>query len=323
MRFNQKALYLSLALTIAAGCGQKENPNQITASGTIEATDVNVPAKVPGQIVSLYIDEGTRIDSGSLIALEDHSNLDIQLREAQAAMDVAREQFALTQKGARVEDVKQAEAATAQAQANRKLAADELERTRNLERGNAATKQQLDDAENRFRVAESQLEQAEQNEEKLKHYSRPEEIGQASARMQQLEASRDAVRKNIDDSYITSPVTGIVTHKVLEQGELAASGATVATVTDLRWVYLMIYVTEEELPRIKLGDKVSVKVDGLPNKSFPGTVTYISPVAEFTPKDIQTKDDRVKLVFGVKVEIPNPSGELKKGLPADATVDLK
>ncbi|HWF43519.1 MAG TPA: efflux RND transporter periplasmic adaptor subunit [Candidatus Kapabacteria bacterium] len=323
MRFNQKVLYISLALAIIAGCGQKENPNQIVASGTIEATDVNVPAKVPGQIVSLYIDEGTRIDSGSLIALEDHSNLDIQLREAQAAMDAAREQFALTQKGARVEDVKQAEAATAQAQANRKLAADELERTRNLERGNAATKEQLEDAEDKFRVAQSQLEGAEQNEEKLKHYSRPEEIGQASARMQQLEASRDAVRKNIDDSYITSPVTGIVTHKVLQQGELATSGATVATVTDLRWVYLMIYVTEEELPRIKLGDRVSVKVDGLPNKSFPGTVTYISPVAEFTPKDIQTKDDRVKLVFGVKVEIPNPSGELKKGLPADATVFLK
>jgi HlyD family secretion protein len=85
----------------------------------------------------------------------------------------------------------------------------------------------------------------------------------------------------------------------------------------------MIYLTEEELPKIKLGQKVDVVVDGLPKKNFTGTVTYISPEAEFTPKDIQTKDDRVKLVFGVKVEIPNPTGELKKGLPADATVHIR
>lgn len=93
--------------------------------------------------------------------------------------------------------------------------------------------------------------------------------------------------------------------------------------TDLSSVYLMIYVTEEELPRIKLGQKVDVTVDGLPNKTFEGMVTNISPEAEFTPKNIQTKDDRVKLVFGVKVEIPNPTGDLKKGLPADATVHMK
>ena len=324
-RSRKQYLYSGIAVLMIGlfGCGQKKNPNQITASGTIEATDVNIPAKVPAQIVSLYVDEGTRVDSGSLIAVEDHSGPDIQLREAQAAVDAAHAQLTLTEKGARTEDIKQSEEAVQQAQANRKLAADELERTRNLEKGNAATKEQLDNAENKFRVAQSQLGSAEQNAEKLKHLSRPEEISQASSHVQQLEATRDAARKTIDDSYITSPVTGIVTHKVLEQGELAGAGATVATVTDLSHVYLMIYVTEEELPRIKLGDKVSVTVDGLPNKSFPGTVTYISPEAEFTPKNIQTKDDRVKLVFGVKVEIPNPTGELKKGLPADATVNLK
>ncbi len=316
--------YLTLLLAILlVSCSSKDNPNEITASGTIEATDVNVAAKVPAQIAVLYVDEGAKVDSGSLIALQDHSSLDIQLREADAAVNAARSQFALTEKGARSEDIKQSEEAVSQAQSNRKLAADDLERTRNLVKGNAAPTQQLDMAENRFRVAQSQLDQAEQNVEKVKHLARPEDISTASAHVQQLEATRDRVRKMIDDSYITSPVKGTITHRVLEQGELAGAGSNVVTVTDLSKVYLMIYVAEGELPHIHLGEKVDVKVDGLPNKSFIGSVTYISPEAEFTPKNIQTKDDRVKLVFGVKVEIPNPTGELKKGLPADATIHLK
>ncbi len=311
-----------LFAALASGCASRENPNEITASGTIEATDVNVAAKVPAQIVTLYIDDGTPVDSGSLIAVQDHSTLDIQLREAQSGVDQARAQLTLTQQGARVEDIQSAEQAVTQAETNRKLAADDLERIRNLEAGGAATKQQLEDAETKYRVAQSQLDQAEDNLTKTRHLSRPEEINAANAHVDQLVAARDAVQKQIDDSYITAPLKGTVTHKVAEQGELVASGATVATVTDLSSVYLMIYVTEEQLPRVKLGDKADVIVDGLPNRTFAGTVTYISPEAEFTPKNIQTKDDRVKLVFGVKVEIPNPNGYLKKGLPADATVHL-
>lgn len=307
---------------IASGCGGNENPNVITASGTIESTDVNVAAEVPGQIVTLNIDDGSSVDSGSLIATQDRSALDIQLREAQAALDAARAQQTLTQKGARSEDIKQAEEAVQQAETNRKLAADELDRSQHLAEGGAGTKEQLDEAETKFKVAQSQLAQAEANEEKMKHLARPEEINEASAHTLQLEAARDVIQKMIDETYITSPLKGMVTHKVVEQGEMVAQGATVATVTDLSSVYLMIYVTEEQLPRVKLGEQADVKIDGMPNKTFHGKVTYISPEAEFTPKDIETKDDRVKLVFGVKVEIANPTGELKEGLPADATLHL-
>jgi HlyD family secretion protein len=306
----------------ASGCGSNDNPNIITASGTIESTDVNVAAKIPAQIVTLYIDDGTPVDSGSLLAAQDRSELDIQLREAQSALDNARAQQTLTQQGARTEDIQQAEEAVQQAETNRKLAADELERSKNLFQGGAGTKDELDQAEAKFRVTQSQLAAAEDNAEKVKHLSRPEEINEAYAHTLQLQAARDAIQKTIDDSYITSPLKGIVTHKVVEQGEMVAQGATVATITDISSVYLMIYLTEEELPHVKLGEQADVKIDGLPNKTFHGKVTYISPQAEFTPKDIQTKDDRVKLVFGVKVEIPNPTGELKKGLPADATLHL-
>src|SRR5581483_8631803 len=175
------------------------------------------------------------------------SNLDIQLREARAVLDQARDQLTLTEKGARIEDIQAAEATVTQAETNRKLAADNLERTRNLVAGGAATKEQLDQAETQFRVAQSQLDVAEATLTKSRHLARPEEVSAAEAHVDQLEAARDAVQKSIDDSYIISPVKGMVTHKVVEQGELAGQGATVATVTDLRSVYLMVYVTEEEL----------------------------------------------------------------------------
>ncbi len=317
------SLFLALAACLLAGCGNHDDPNDITASGTIEATDVNVSAKVPAQITTLYIVDGTPVDSGSLIAAQDRSELDIQLRAAQAAVDQARAQLSLTQIGSRAEDIDAAEQAVTQAETNRKLEADELDRVRNLHAGGAATKEQLDQEEAKFRVEQSQLDAAEANLTKVRHLARPEDITSALAHLNQLEATRDEIRKSIDDSYITSPLKGIVTHKVAEQGELVEQGSTVATVTDLSSVYLMIYLTEEELPHVKLGQKANVKIDGLPNKTFVGTVTYISPEAEFTPKDIQTKDDRVKLVFGVKVEIPNPTGELKKGLPADAAVHIR
>lgn len=111
-----------------------------------------------------------------------------------------------------------------------------------------------------------------------------------------------------------------MTHKAVEAGELVTPGATVVTLVDLDSVHVMIYVTEKELGRVRLGDAAEVKIDAFPDKAFAGKVTYISPEAEFTPKNIQTKEDRVKLVFGVKVEIENREGLLKPGLPADAVI---
>jgi HlyD family secretion protein len=155
---------------------------------------------------------------------------------------------------------------------------------------------------------------------KLRRLARPEEIQAAEARLDQARAAADLLAKTIADSTITAPAGGIVTHKAVEAGELVTPGATVVTLADLDSVYVMIYVTELEIGRIKLGDGVDVRIDAFPDKPFPGKITYISPEAEFTPKNVQTKEDRVKLVFGVKVEIENKAGLLKPGLPADAVV---
>jgi HlyD family secretion protein len=150
--------------------------------------------------------------------------------------------------------------------------------------------------------------------------ARPEELRAARARLDQARAASDLLRKAIADCDLVSPVFGVVTQVPVERGELIAAGATVAVVSELDRVHVMIYVTEVELARVKLGGRADISIDGAPGRKIPGTITYISPEAEFTPKNVQTREDRVKLVFGVKIEIDNRDGLLKPGLPADAVL---
>jgi len=136
--------------------------------------------------------------------------------------------------------------------------------------------------------------------------------------------STEALAQQMDSyCYMTSPVKGIVTHKLVEAGELVTPGTAIVTISELDLVKLTIYVTEKELGKVRLGQSAEVTIDTYPDRKFPGKVIYVSPVAEFTPKNIQTKEERVKLVYAVKIEVPNPEGILKAGMPADATIKVE
>ena len=184
----------------------------------------------------------------------------------------------------------------------------------------SVTPKQRDDAEARLTMAQAQRNAASEALSKVRRLARPEEVRAAEARLAQARAGADLLRQTISDCEITAPAAGIVTHKAVEAGELAAPGQTIVTVSELDSVYVMIYVTGKDLGRVKLGGGAEVEIDTFPGRAFPGKITYISPEAEFTPKNVQTKEDRVKLVFGVKVEIENRQGLLKPGLPADALI---
>jgi HlyD family secretion protein len=155
---------------------------------------------------------------------------------------------------------------------------------------------------------------------KIRTFVRTEEIRAAEARVGQALASADLLRKSISDCTITSPVAGVVTHRVAEPGEIVVPAATILTVSALDRVFLRVFVSEKELGRIRLGETAEVRIDAFPEMALAGKIVYISPEAEFTPKNVQTKEDRVKLVFGVKIEIDNREGYLKPGLPADAAI---
>ncbi|MFH1893657.1 MAG: efflux RND transporter periplasmic adaptor subunit [Candidatus Zixiibacteriota bacterium] len=315
-------LYLVIALALHS-CAGNSGDGIITASGTIEATEINVSSKAAGEILKLYTSEGDRIGHGDTIALIDTTAYALQLRQADAAVDLADAQYRLMIKGARSEDVRYTEEALTQAETGLKVAKDDADRMEELYSTQSVTKKQRDDAAARYTVALAQFRSAEQALHKVRTIARPEEIQTAEARLRQTQAARDLLSKALADCNIVSPSKGIVTDRPVEAGELAGMGSIVVTVSKLDTVNLMIYVSEIELGMVKLGQTATVGIDTYPGREFDGRVVYISPIAEFTPKNIQTEDERVKLVFGVKVKIPNPDGILKPGMPADATIDTE
>ncbi|MDD8025761.1 MAG: efflux RND transporter periplasmic adaptor subunit [Acidobacteriota bacterium] len=310
----------SALLALAAACARGPADATLRASGTIEARQVRISAKTAGDLLTIPVREGDRVKPGDRIAFIDHTVLDIQLRQAEAGISLAQAQLDLLRSGARAEDVRQAEEAVRQADAAFKPAEEDARRMRELAAKGSVTAKQAEDADARLTMAKAQAAAAAEALKKVRTLARPEEIRAAQARLDQARAAADLLRKTIADCVLVSPVAGIVTQVPVEAGELVAAGAAVAVVSDLDRVHVMIYVTEAELARVKLGGRADVAIDGLPGRAFAGTIVYISPEAEFTPKNIQTREDRVKLVFGVKIEIDNPEGLLKPGLPADATL---
>ncbi|HVO75304.1 MAG TPA: efflux RND transporter periplasmic adaptor subunit [Ignavibacteriaceae bacterium] len=319
--FNHTIALLILCCSIFLfGCGNGDEAGRIEASGNIESTNVTVSSQVTGKVLSLLKDEGEQVKSGDTVLIIDHESLDYQLAQAEAAADAARAQLNLLKNGAREEDIKQAEEAVKQAQVNYDMAKRDRDRMEALFESKSITTKQHEDAVSKLNITAAQLTSAQENLKKLRDFARPEDIRQAEANLKRQLAAVDLLKKQIRDSYVVSPISGIIVKKFFEPGETVTMLSSLFRVSDLNIVDLIIYVSEEELGKVKLGQTAEVSSDTYPNKKYEGKVTYISPEAEFTPKNIQTKDERTKLVFAVKIKIKNPEFELKPGMPADAVV---
>jgi HlyD family secretion protein len=298
------ALPVLTALLLGGCLGNSKD--HIEASGTIEGTDVNVGTEVAGKVLEVRADEGAQVRKADTLVIIDDTDYRIQLRQALANVEVAEAQYRLALEGSRKEDILQAEA-------NLKVAESDYNRMKDLLATKTVTQKLHDDAYARYISAQ-------QTYEKLVRGLRREEVIAARAKRDQAVAQADGLRKKVDDCSVQAPSDGIVTLRGIEPGELVGVGANVLRITYLERVKLTIYVNETELGRVRIGQKADVTVDSHEGRAFPGKVVYISPVAEFTPKNVQTKEERTKLVFGVKIEIENPDGALKPGLPADATI---
>ncbi len=302
-----------------AGCGNGHKGN-IEASGTLEAVEVRVSAKVPGQVDRLFVDEGSQVKEGDTLAILDHSTQEIQWRQAQAGVALADAQYQLLVNGARSEDIQQAGDALKQLESSAKVAADDYNRMKDLFASKSISKKQFDDAESRYVITKAQLNSAKENLKKMQRFARPEDLEAAKARLDQAKGNAALLSKQITDAFIVAPVSGTVTNKPVERGELVGTGTTIVIISRIETLNLMIYVSDNDLGKVKLNGSADIVIDTYPDKTFPGRVMYISPIAEFTPKNVQTKEDRTKLVFGVKLEVNNKEGILKAGMPADAYV---
>jgi HlyD family secretion protein len=330
---------LPLALvTVAAlaACRQQAPADHVRASGQVEATDVLVAPEVGGRLILLKVDEGDRVRVGDLIARLDTTNAELALRRARADREQADAQLRLLEAGSRGEDIRQAEAQVASAEtdvaaarADLRSAEADLERFDALLKSNSGSQKQRDDAATRRDVARERLAGAEQrvraaNETlaRLKAGARREEIEAARARLAGADAQIATLEQNVADASLKSPVAGIVTQKLADVGEVLVPRAPLVVVTDLDRAWANVYVDEPAVPNLRLGQQATVFTDA-GGPGIQGTVTFISSKAEFTPRNVQTAEERSKLVYRIKVTVDNRAGVLKQGMPVEVEIPLQ
>jgi len=322
-------MIVAVCLTVAATAvawyrfrGDREE-GVLRISGNIEVTEVDVGFKIPGRVVERAVDEGMAVSSGQLVARLDSAELEgeVGLREAelQAAAAALQELAA----GSRPQEIARARAGLAAARAEADRLSREFVRARALHARDVISRQELERAQAAFEVAEERGKEARENLLLAEEGARKEQIEQARARVRQAKEALELARTRLSYATVASPLAGIVLSKNAEPGDYVAAGTPVVTVGNLSEVWLRAYVEETDLGRIKLGQPVDVTADTYPGKIYAGRVSFISSQAEFTPKNVQTRKERVKLVYRIKVDIANPSMELKPGMPADGAIRIR
>jgi HlyD family secretion protein len=310
------AVLCALLVAASSACRRQDDAQAITASGHVEATEVRVSTKVGGVLESLPIEEGDLVVAGQELARLETVDTELLLRSARADRDQASAELRLRLAGTRQEDIAEAEAFVARAEADLQGAVKDLERMEGLLGSGSGTTKARDDARTRHDVAAASLESAREHLRKLRAGSRQEEKDAARARLAAAEARIAQLEQQLEDAVVTSPVAGVVTEKLAEAGELAARGTGLAVITDLDGAWLTAYVSGPDLARLRIGQPAEVVTDDGQRRA--GRITFMASQAEFTPKNVQTRDERVKLVYKVKIAIDNQDGLFKPGMPAEA-----
>jgi HlyD family secretion protein len=335
MRETSAVVGLVAAITFSA-CQEKAPAAGGRVSGQVDATEVQIAPEVGGRIVDMTIAEGDRVKQGDVVARLDTADVDLALRRAQAERSQADAQLRLLQAGARDEDIRQAEAQAAAAAADIAAAEAELasaetdlQRFERLLEVNSGSQKQRDDAATRRatardRLAASRARAAASREgvARLRAGSRPEEIDGARARVAFVDAQIATLEKSKRDATVIAPMGGIVTDQLLDPGEIASPRVPIVVVADLDHAWAEVFVDEPMVPRIKLGQPATVFTDA-GGPGLPGKVSYIASKAEFTPRNVQTAEDRSKLVYRVKIAVDNRNGVLKQGMPVEADIPLQ
>lgn len=321
----------------------------VVASGRIEGREVTLaPKEIQGRIKTLLVDEGYKVKKGQLLAELESNQLDAQYENASAVVSNLDEQIrqatidvAYTTKNTTA-TVVAAEAAVSSAKAHlehsRAVLANnsaEYDRSAGLFKEEVISKSAFDAATMNYQTGQADVAASEKD------------LAQAEANLSLAQASKDTialkqqqlrvlqesrrgavaqlamVKANMDERQIFSPTDGTILSRPVEVGDVVTPGSPVFVMVDMNRLYLKVYVPEPDIPKLKLGDEADIAVDAFAGRTFPARITKIYEEAEFTPKDVETKEERVKLVFGVELTFVKPEGLLKPGMPADATIHWK
>ena len=337
---------IALLVRFLPGMLHKPPQNVIIASGRIEGREVTLAAKeIQGRIRKLLVDEGDTVKKGQLLAQLESSQLDAQLATAQANvanLDAQIKQasidLAYTTKNTKA-SVAAAEAAVSSAKAHLAHskavlanASVEYQRALQLYNEGVVSKSNLDSATMIYQTSQADVDASEKD------------LSQAQANLEMALASKDTVElkaqqlrvleqsrrsaaaqlnvaeANVAEREIFAPTDGTILSRPVEVGDVVSPGSPIFVMVDMSRLYVKLYIPEPDIPKLKLGDEAEITVDAFRGRTFPARVTKIYQQAEFTPKNVETKEERVKLVFGVELSFVNPEGILKPGMPADGTI---
>jgi HlyD family secretion protein len=323
-------LFVSVGLLVYIGQNNKKT-GELFYSGTIEATQARLSFQVPGRISTVNVEEGQSVKKGQMIAELDRSEFEARYEQAKANLDRAQKAKQQAETALEISrktlpaEVARAEAALKSARDSMTDAAKNYRRFEELfrkevvsEKERDTLKLQYDVAKSRVAESESLLRLARGNLDRIE--SARGDIATASAQIDLARASLDQAAVQLGYTRLNSPLDGVVTSRNIEPGETVNVGREVITISDLHRVDLKIFVEETVIGKVRPGQKVAVTVDTFPGNVYHGVVSFVSPEGEFTPKVIQTQKERVKLVYLVKVSVPNPDYDLKAGMPADARI---
>ena len=294
---------------------------RIEASGMIEGTEADLGFQVGGRVAAVNVREGAAVAAGAVLARLEQAELEARQAAAAAQVQAARALLSELERGARPEELRQSQSGVAAAQRRMEESQATLQRTQRLYEGGAVSREQLDQAQTGYTVARAQYQQAREQLKLVDTGPRVERIEAQRAAVRQAEANVAQVAATIDNAVIRAPFAGVVTVRHREPGESVSPGAPVLTVMNVNDRWVRIYVREDQVGRVALGQRATIRSDSHPGKEFGGAVTFIASEAEFTPRNVQTAEERVKLVYAVKVAIAGDDAlALKPGVPADVVL---
>ncbi|MEI8215739.1 MAG: efflux RND transporter periplasmic adaptor subunit [Eubacteriales bacterium] len=290
---------------------------KITATGTIEAKTVKITASIPGEIADIFYNEGDKVKINDVISNIKRDDLVAARDQNAAALSKARLGYSQVSSAGNLATLNAAQASANAAQETFKKAEADYNRIKSLYNQGASSLSELERYETAYKVSSENYNSALGNLNNLRSSGGVKaQIGLASTDIDRAVAALMGSNSQLEQLVLKSPIDGIVILKNYEKGEYVGTGMSVATIADLENLWIKVYVTTEELPKIKLGQEVKFTVSGY-NEEFTGKISFISDKGEYTPKTILTVNERANVVFGVKIATTSQGGVLKPGMPAD------
>lgn len=317
-----KKILIALLLIAIAAAGwywwsyrNTADSGELTLYGNIDIRQVSLAFDGSGRIAELRAEEGDSVKAGQVIGRLDTSTLELQARQAEAQVDAQKQALLKLRNGSRPEEITQAKAQLASAEASATLAEQSLSRVILLRSTGTSSAQALDQARSEASAARAQVVQLRAALQLAEAGARAEDIGAAEAELAAAEASLALLRHQIDQGQLKAPVDAVVRSRLREPGDMVTSSSAIfaLALTEPKWT--RVYASEPDLGRIRPGMAVQVFTDSNPNRPIAGTVGYISSVAEFTPKSVQTEELRTSLVYEVRIIVKDEADTLRLGQP--------